>query len=43
LPFGGVGNSGMGLYHGKYSFEIFSHQKATLIRSYNMDMEEMTK
>ncbi len=28
LPFGGVGNSGMGAYHGKYSFETFSHQKA---------------
>lgn len=28
LPFGGVGNSGMGLYHGKYSFDTFSHKKA---------------
>ncbi|MBV9576477.1 MAG: aldehyde dehydrogenase [Gammaproteobacteria bacterium] len=27
LPFGGVGLSGMGAYHGKYSFETFSHQK----------------
>ena len=26
-PFGGVGASGMGAYHGKYSFETFSHQK----------------
>lgn len=26
-PFGGVGSSGMGAYHGKYSFETFSHQK----------------
>ena len=26
-PFGGVGASGMGFYHGKYSFETFSHQK----------------
>jgi aldehyde dehydrogenase (NAD+) len=30
LPFGGVGNSGMGNYHGKYSFETFSHQKAVV-------------
>ncbi len=30
LPFGGVGNSGMGRYHGKYSFENFSHFKAIL-------------
>lgn len=28
LPFGGIGNSGMGGYHGKYSFEIFSHKKS---------------
>lgn len=32
LPFGGVGNSGMGSYHGKYSFECFSHSKAVLKR-----------
>ena len=28
LPFGGVGESGLGRYHGKYSFETFSHQKS---------------
>lgn len=33
LPFGGVGNSGMGRYHGKYSFECFSHFKAVLDKS----------
>ena len=27
LPFGGVGNSGIGNYHGKYSFDTFSHKK----------------
>jgi aldehyde dehydrogenase (NAD+) len=27
LPFGGVGNSGMGVYHGKYGFDTFSHLK----------------
>ncbi|SDB90433.1 aldehyde dehydrogenase (NAD+) [Williamwhitmania taraxaci] len=30
LPFGGVGFSGMGNYHGKYSFEVFSHKKSML-------------
>lgn len=30
LPFGGVGNSGIGNYHGKYGFETFSHQKSIL-------------
>jgi aldehyde dehydrogenase (NAD+) len=30
LPFGGVGSSGMGKYHGKYSFETFSHYKSIL-------------
>jgi len=30
LPFGGVGNSGIGSYHGIYGFEAFSHQKSIL-------------
>jgi aldehyde dehydrogenase (NAD+) len=30
LPFGGRGNSGMGKYHGKYSFDVFSHAKAVM-------------
>jgi aldehyde dehydrogenase (NAD+) len=30
IPFGGIGNSGMGNYHGKNSFEAFSHQKSVL-------------
>lgn len=33
LPFGGVGNSGIGNYHGKFGFETFSHQKAVLERA----------
>jgi aldehyde dehydrogenase (NAD+) len=30
LPFGGRGNSGIGRYHGKYSFEVFSHTKSIM-------------
>ena len=30
LPFGGIGSSGMGSYHGKASFDTFSHQKSIL-------------
>lgn len=30
LPFGGLGNSGMGNYHGKYSFDTFSHKQGIL-------------
>jgi aldehyde dehydrogenase (NAD+) len=33
LPFGGVGASGMGRYHGWYGFETFSHMKAVMRRS----------
>ncbi|WP_343608682.1 aldehyde dehydrogenase [Chryseobacterium oranimense] len=33
LPFGGVGNSGIGSYHGSYGFEAFSHQKSVLEKS----------
>lgn len=37
LPFGGVGSSGIGSYHGKKSFEAFSHQKSILKRSFRLD------
>jgi len=37
LPFGGVGESGMGTYHGKKTFDCFSHQKAVLKRSSWLD------
>ena len=33
LPFGGVGNSGMGRYHGKASFDAFSYQRSILQKS----------
>ncbi|XP_039576626.1 aldehyde dehydrogenase family 3 member A2 isoform X2 [Passer montanus] len=32
LPFGGVGHSGMGAYHGRHSFQTFSHHRACLIK-----------
>ncbi len=34
MPFGGVGNSGMGAYHGKYSFDTFTHEKS-IVKKYN--------
>jgi aldehyde dehydrogenase (NAD+) len=33
MPFGGVGASGMGAYHGVYSFETFSHKRSIMVRS----------
>lgn len=33
LPFGGVGSSGIGQYHGKYSFDTFSHMKSYTFKS----------
>ncbi|MGN0202298.1 MAG: aldehyde dehydrogenase family protein [Candidatus Cryptobacteroides sp.] len=33
MPFGGVGNSGMGAYHGKTGFETFSHLKSVMFKS----------
>ncbi len=38
LPFGGVGESGIGNYHGKYSFDTFSHQKSILKKSFWFDL-----
>ncbi len=38
LPFGGIGNSGMGKYHGKYSFQIFSNLKPLVYRSTTIDI-----
>eukprot|EP01018_Ginkgo_biloba_P019249 Gb_37819 [translate_table: standard] len=38
LPFGGVGESGMGAYHGKFSFDTFSHKKAVLYRNFMGDL-----
>ncbi|XP_038670528.1 aldehyde dehydrogenase, dimeric NADP-preferring-like [Scyliorhinus canicula] len=33
LPFGGVGKSGFGAYHGKFSFETFTHRRACVLKS----------
>ena len=38
LPFGGVGQSGMGAYHGKLSFNVFSHQKSVLKKANWIDL-----
>ncbi|MGN4291839.1 aldehyde dehydrogenase [Bacillus cereus group sp. MYBK87-2] len=37
LPFGGVGNAGIGAYHGKYSFDLFSHHKSIVKKSTKID------
>ncbi|MFN9647296.1 MAG: aldehyde dehydrogenase family protein, partial [Pseudanabaena sp.] len=39
LPFGGVGNSGIGSYHGKASFDTFSHRKSILKNSFRFDIK----
>ncbi|WP_415342203.1 aldehyde dehydrogenase [Clostridium perfringens] len=39
LPFGGVGNSGMGKYHGKYSFDLFSNKKGVMNRKTFLDLK----
>jgi aldehyde dehydrogenase (NAD+) len=38
LPFGGVGASGMGSYHGRASFDTFSHKKSIMKKSNNLDI-----
>lgn len=37
LPFGGVGESGMGAYHGEWSLDTFSHRKAVMSKPLNPD------
>lgn len=41
LPFGGVGESGMGAYHGKFGFDAFSHHRAVHSRSTKLDPSMM--
>ncbi|MGV9004778.1 aldehyde dehydrogenase [Flavobacterium sp.] len=38
LPFGGVGHSGIGCYHGKASFDLFSHKKAIVKKANWLDI-----
>jgi aldehyde dehydrogenase (NAD+) len=37
LPFGGVGESGVGNYHGKWGFETFTHRRAVLQKPLKLD------
>jgi aldehyde dehydrogenase (NAD+) len=39
LPFGGVGDSGIGSYHGKASFDTFSHYKSVLKKGWWLDLD----
>lgn len=41
LPFGGVGSSGMGAYHGEWGFQTFSHRKAVLSKRTRPDPKLM--
>ncbi|MBS1535009.1 MAG: aldehyde dehydrogenase [Bacteroidetes bacterium] len=38
LPFGGVGNSGLGAYHGRWGFETFSHKKSMVKKANWLDI-----
>ena len=38
MPFGGVGNSGIGSYHGKYGFDTFSHKKSVVWNETMLDL-----
>ena len=38
MPFGGVGNSGMSAYHGKESFNVFSHRKSVVTTTTKIDV-----
>ena len=38
MPFGGVGHSGMGSYHGKKSFDAFTHEKSIVKKSSSVDL-----
>jgi aldehyde dehydrogenase (NAD+) len=40
LPFGGVGHSGMGAYHGKRGFDAFTHEKSVLERRFAFDVKQ---
>ena len=39
IPFGGVGNSGMGSYHGRLSFDVFSHRRSVVVSPTWIDLK----
>jgi aldehyde dehydrogenase (NAD+) len=41
LPFGGVGPSGTGAYHGRFGFEEFSHRKSVLTKPTRPDLSSL--
>lgn len=41
VPFGGVGNSGMGGYHGHYGFRTFTHERAVALHTFGFSAAEM--
>ena len=41
IPFGGVGNSGMGGYHGHYGFRTFTHERAVAMHSFGVNASEL--
>ena len=43
LPFGGVGDSGIGKYHGKATFDLFSNKKSVLKRSFSFDITSLLR
>ena len=40
IPFGGVGTSGMGSYHGHYGFRTFTHERAVAMHSFDFSASE---
>ncbi len=40
MPFGGVGNSGQGSYHGKFGFDAFTHKKSVLKTGFWFDLKQ---
>ena len=41
MPFGGIGESGMGHYHGKWGFDTFSHRKSVVEASTFVDSTQL--